>query len=146
MCIRDRGKRIDDVQIFPGIVKTIQDLHAEGHNLFIVSSNSSHNVIKFLTFHKIEKNFVGVEGSVSLFSKNKALIKILKFNALNPTETWYIGDEIRDIQAAKSVNVRNIAVTWGFTAKNILSAQEPTALADKPTDIMAILNDSSIMS
>jgi phosphoglycolate phosphatase len=95
--------------------------------------------------HKLEESFVDIEGSVSLFDKEKALAKLLKKNSLSPRETWYIGDELRDIDAAASVDIRSIAVIWGFTDKNTLAAHQPTALAEKPTDIMTILNDSSII-
>ncbi len=115
------------------------------HNLFIVSSNSSRNVIEFLKEHRLGGIFVDVEGSVSLFDKEKALSKLLAKNSLVARETWYIGDEIRDIDAAAAVKLRSIAVTWGFTDRAVLSEHQPTALAEKPTDIMTILNDSSII-
>lgn len=138
-------RRIDEVRLFSGMAKTIEELHAEGHNLFIVSSNSPHNVIEFLKQHRLDESFVDIEGNVSLFAKEKALTKLLKKNSLNPRETWYVGDELRDIDAATSTELRSIAVTWGFTDKNSLTTHQPTAVADKPTDIMTILNDSSII-
>jgi phosphoglycolate phosphatase len=138
-------RRINEIKLFGGMAKTIEELHAEGHNLFIVSSNSSHNVVEFLKQHQLEESFVDIEGSVSLFGKEKALAKLLKKNSLSPRETWYIGDELRDIDAAASVDIRSIAVIWGVTDKNTLATHQPTALAEKPTDIMTILNDSSII-
>jgi len=138
-------RRINEIKLFNGIVKTIEELHAEGHNLFIVSSNSPHNVVGFLKKHRLEEIFVDIEGNVSLFGKEKALAKLLKKNSLNPRETWYVGDELRDIDAALATELRSIAVTWGFTEKNALASHRPTALAERPTDIMTILNDSSII-
>jgi phosphoglycolate phosphatase len=138
-------RRINEIKLFNGMAKTIEELHAEGHNLFIVSSNSPHNVTEFLKEHRLEKTFVDIEGNVSLFAKEKALIKLMKKNSLNSRETWYVGDELRDIEAAVSVEIRSIAVTWGFTDKESLATGQPTAIVDKPTDIMTILNDSSII-
>jgi len=137
--------RINEIKLFGGMAKTIEELHAEGHNLFIVSSNSPRNVNEFLKDHRLEKTFVDIEGNVSLFAKEKALNKLLRRNSLDLKETWYVGDELRDIEAAAAVDIRSIAVTWGFTDRNSLSAGQPTALVDKPTDIMTILNDSSII-
>lgn len=138
-------RKINEIKLFGGMAKTIEELHAEGHNLFIVSSNSPRNVVEFLKEHRLEKLFVDIEGNVSLFAKEKALTKLLKKNSLESKETWYIGDELRDVEAAAAVEFRSIAVSWGFTDKNSLVTGQPTAIADKPTDIMTILNDSSII-
>jgi phosphoglycolate phosphatase len=138
-------QRIKEIKLFDGMVKTLEELHAEGHNLFIVSSNSSRNVIELLKQHHLEESFVDIEGGVSLFNKDRALTKLVKRNSLDSRETWYIGDELRDIDAATTTQLRSIAVTWGFTDKNTLISHQPTAVAEKPTDIMTILNDSSII-
>jgi phosphoglycolate phosphatase len=137
--------RMNEIKIFDGMPKTIQELHAEGHNLFIVSSNSPHNVNKFLKKHRLGELFVDIEGNVSLFGKDKSLRKVIKKNSLVPRETWYVGDETRDIVAATATDLRSIAVTWGFTDREVLAVDRPTALAEKPADIMTILNDSSII-
>jgi len=138
-------QRMKEIKLFDGMVKTLEELHAEGHNLFIVSSNSSRNVIELLKQHHLGESFVDIEGGVSLFNKEKALTKLVKRNSLDSRETWYIGDELRDIDAASTSQLRSIAVTWGFTDKNTLISHQPTAVAEKPTDIMTILNDSSII-
>jgi phosphoglycolate phosphatase-like HAD superfamily hydrolase len=138
-------QRIKEIKLFDGMVKTLEELHAEGHNLFIVSSNSSRNVIELLKQHHLEESFVDIEGGVSLFNKDRALTKLVKRNSLDSRETWYIGDELRDIDAANTTQLRSIAVTWGFTDKSTLISHQPTAVAEKPTDIMTILNDSSII-
>jgi phosphoglycolate phosphatase-like HAD superfamily hydrolase len=134
-----------EIKLFDGMVKTLEELHAEGHNLFIVSSNSPRNVIGLLKQHHLGESFVDIEGGVSLFNKDKALTKLVKRNSLDSRETWYIGDELRDIDAANTTQLRSIAVTWGFTDKSTLISHQPTAVAEKPTDIMTILNDSSII-
>jgi phosphoglycolate phosphatase len=137
--------RMKEIKLFDGMVKTLEELHAEGHNLFIVSSNSSHNVVELLKLHHLAKSFVDIEGGVSLLNKENALNKLIRKNSLDTRETWYIGDELRDIDAATATELRSIAVSWGFTDKNTLISHQPTALAEKPTDIMTILNDSSII-
>jgi len=137
--------RMKEIKLFEGMIKTLEELHAEGHNLFIVSSNSSHNVVELLKQHNLAKGFVDIEGGVSLNNKESALTKLIRRNSLDTRETWYIGDELRDIDAATATELRSIAVSWGFTDKNTLMSHEPTALAQKPTDIMTILNDSSII-
>ncbi|HLB58081.1 MAG TPA: HAD hydrolase-like protein, partial [Gammaproteobacteria bacterium] len=54
-------------------------------------------------------------------------------------ETFYIGDETRDIQAAKKNHIYSIAVTWGFNNKKVLAAEKPDFLIDNPKELLAVL-------
>ncbi len=132
--------RMSQVVIFEGMGKVIDQLHAEGHELFILSSNSSGNVKTFLHEHHLNSRFVDIRGNVSLLGKARALRKLLHRNSLNIDDTWYVGDESRDIEASKSVGLRCIAVTWGFADLAALEPLKPTALAHEPKEIVDILN------
>src|SRR4051812_17898965 len=58
---------------FEGMPDLIRKLHAEGHELFLLSSNSLRNVRKFLHHHNLHKYFLEVYGGVGLFDKAPAL-------------------------------------------------------------------------
>ena len=134
-------KRMKEIKLFDGMVKTLEELHAEGHNLFIVSSNSPRNVIGLLKQHHLGESFVDIEGGVSLFNKDKALTKLVKRNSLDSRETWYIGDELRDIEAAQSVGLRQVGVTWGFASIEQIRETSPTWIAQKPSELLRILEE-----
>jgi phosphoglycolate phosphatase-like HAD superfamily hydrolase len=48
----------------------------------------------------------------------------------------YIGDETRDIEAAKKIGIGVVAVTWGYQAGDILKAASPDALVEHPGDLV----------
>jgi phosphoglycolate phosphatase-like HAD superfamily hydrolase len=52
----------------------------------------------------------------------------------------YIGDEDRDIIAAKRLGVGVIAVSWGYNYKELLIKEKPDYLIDLPVKILEILN------
>jgi phosphoglycolate phosphatase len=130
------------VKIFPGIKDQIVSLHKNGHKLFIVSSNSQSNVNVFLTQHRIDQYFEKIYGGIGLFSKASALRKFLRQNNLRADHCIYIGDETRDIEASRRVNVRCIAVSWGFAAEDILEKLQPFALAKSPQVLTDIITKS----
>ncbi|HUD10308.1 MAG TPA: HAD hydrolase-like protein [Candidatus Saccharimonadales bacterium] len=134
------SRRMHEVKLYVGMGKVIEQLHGEGHELFILSSNSSRNVRTFLHTHHLESHFVDVRGSVSLFGKARELKRMLRRNNLSNDKTWYVGDETRDIDAAKAAIVRCIAVAWGFTSPTTLKASQPTAIAEQPEYIVQIIN------
>ncbi|HSH55802.1 MAG TPA: HAD-IA family hydrolase [Candidatus Limnocylindrales bacterium] len=135
------GKRMREVTLFEGMGKVIEELHAEGHELFIVSSNSGRNVKKFLKQHHLYKYFVEVRGNAGLLGKSRAISKLLKSNSLRTKESIYVGDETRDIVATKAINLRCIAVSWGFAETAFLESLQPAAVAYKPQDIVTILEE-----
>lgn len=142
-----RGRRqmhevIGQVQPFDGMPEVIRKLHAEGHELFIVTSNTVGNVHKFLHHYELHKYFLEIYGGAGLFGKPRYLKKLLKEQKLEKEDAWYIGDEARDVKAAQSAKMRIIAVTWGFARPADLEALEPTALASSTEDIIKILEES----
>jgi phosphoglycolate phosphatase-like HAD superfamily hydrolase len=49
---------------------------------------------------------------------------------LDPSKVFYIGDETRDIEAAKKAGIKSIAVTWGYNTKAILDNSNPDFLCE----------------
>jgi phosphoglycolate phosphatase len=131
-------KHLHTFRELPGVIDL---LHEEGHELFVLTSNSTRNVKKFLKQHHLYNKFVEVRGGVGLFGKGKAITKLLKRNSLEIKDCVYIGDETRDITSAKEIGMRVISVSWGFADRDSLLKHEPTAVADKPEDIVRILEE-----
>ena len=136
---RAMGRAIYDVPLFAGVGKVIQQLHGEGHEVMIVSSNNSRNIKKFLHKHHLYKYFTDIYGGAGFFGKRRAIRSVLRRNHLHAKEAVYIGDEARDVDAARAAEIRVIAVIWGFDQADVLAARKPTAVAEAPQDIIRIL-------
>lgn len=134
-------KVIGKVRPFEGMSDVIKKLHAEGHELFILSHNTVDNIHTFLHHYELHKYFLEVYGGVGLFGKGQALKNLLKEQNLEKENALYVGDEVRDVKAAKSAKIRIIAVTWGFARPSDLEALQPTATAEHPNDIINILEE-----
>ena len=128
--------RMAEVHAFPGIPETLRTLHEHGYHLLVISSNSEQNVRIFLRANKLESYFDGVYGNASIFNKALTLRRVLRRNRLDAKECFYIGDEVRDIVAARKAGLTPMAVTWGYQATDTLAEQQPHALIDHPTDLV----------
>jgi phosphoglycolate phosphatase-like HAD superfamily hydrolase len=135
---RRMTKRMLDIHTFPELQKVVRGLHSEGHNLYIVSSNSVQNIQLFLKRHEMHKDFIKVYGSVGLFDKAGAIKRIMRRNRLKRSETVYIGDEVRDIVAAKRAGIKIAAVTWGYNDKAVIAAHEPDFLVNEPIELLKL--------
>ncbi len=132
---------IEQIEPFDDMPDVIKKLHAEGHELFILSHNTVVNVHAFLHHYKLHTYFLEIYGGVGLFGKAPALRKLLKDQKIEKGNALYIGDELRDVQAAQSIGLRVIAVNWGFARSADLEALKPTALASQPEDLIKILEE-----
>ncbi len=138
---RRMGATVRHVQPFAEMPELIRKLHAEGHELFIVTSNKARTVRVFLHTQQLHTYFLQIYGGVGLFGKAPALRGLLRDQHIDRKDAVYIGDELRDVQAAQSVGMRVVAVTWGFAQPATLAAKKPTGLANTPAELMAILEE-----
>ncbi len=131
-------KRLSEVKPFEGIKDFLYNLKKAGYHLSIISSNSKENMIKFFEMNNIDV-FNYIYSSTSLFGKDKLIKHYLKAVKTTPSKVIYVGDEIRDIDAAKASNIRVIGVTWGYNDRELLIKHNPDYLVDSVSDLQDVL-------
>ncbi|MBW3587582.1 MAG: HAD-IA family hydrolase [Cyanobacteria bacterium 0813] len=130
---------IPNIQLFPGIKEVLLELKKRGFQLGIITSNSRENVWEALEKNGLQGTFTFIY-SGSTFGKHKVINKWLKIDNINPEEVVYVGDEIRDIDAAKKTGIKVIAVGWGFNSPQALAAQNPNFLIKHPQELIEVIN------
>lgn len=124
------------LQPFIDIPPVISQLHAQGYELSIVSSNSEQNVKTWLAHHHLSPFFHSIINAPHYFGKAKTLKRMIKQGQHPKEKICYIGDETRDIEAAKQSNIDSLAVTWGFQTETLLLQHHPNYLAHSPYEIL----------
>lgn len=132
--------RINEVDMFPGMDKVVRHLAGDGHKLYIMSSNSLVNIQAFLNRYKIADEFTDIKAGISVFGKAQQMKVFLKKHKVIKNKAYYIGDEIRDIEAAKRAKLPIISVTWGYNGAKIIAKHKPGFIAGKPADLLSIIN------
>lgn len=129
---------MDDVNPYDGIIQMIKTLHEQGYNLFIVSSNSKKNIMKFLTRYDIDV-FKGIYGKARYFGKEKIIHKVLNKYDLEGHRTVYIGDEVRDVVSCKNVGIPIYSVSWGFDNPEFLQQENDGNVVDTVEQLQTLL-------
>jgi phosphoglycolate phosphatase len=122
---RLQADAINTIPLFPGIDRTLRDLADAGMTLAIVSTNSKANVVRALgaeTAALISHFGCGF----SLFGKESKFKAVLSKSGVAPQCAIAIGDEIRDLQAARATNIAAGAVAWGYADFSTLLTHSPT--------------------
>lgn len=130
---------IDKVDIVEGFSEEFQKIHRNDYTIGIITSDTEVNVERFLNAKGIRNLFSFIVSDVGIWGKAKAIRKYLKRKNLNEDEVIYVGDEIRDIEAARDSRVKIIAVPWGFNNEPALQRYNPDYLVHAPSEIMSII-------
>ncbi len=135
---KEFAKALPDLKIQPGLKDLILKIKDLGREQAIVSTNSTENIRGFLQKNNLDI-FEIIYGGGSLFNKAKNIKRLIKNYNLRPGEIIYVGDEVRDIEAAQKAGVKIISVSWGFNTKEVLNQHNPGRVIDKPEDILNLI-------
>jgi phosphoglycolate phosphatase len=130
---------IESISLFKGIDRIIRELAARGVKLAVVSSNALRNITTVLG-EELSQLFTIYECQSGLLGKAPRLRKALRQADVKPWEALSIGDEIRDIQAARKAEIACAAVTWGFADGDALAGYQPDYLVTEVDQLLEIFN------
>lgn len=122
-----------------GLTKALSSLKETKIPLGIVTSNSRDNVHGFLDNNGWTGWFAHVETGSNLFGKSRLIARLLDRSGFTASEAIYVGDEVRDVEAARKAGVSSVAVTWGFNDRNILTRTRPDHLIDHPEELLHLV-------
>jgi phosphoglycolate phosphatase len=124
---RRMSEHTGTLSLFPGISAVLTRLAASGVQLAIVSSNSRENVERVLGVSNA-KLIAHFACGASVLGKAAELREVIRRSAVPRSQAIYIGDEIRDAEAARKVGIAFGAVTWGQHRQEILGRQNPAEM------------------
>ncbi len=130
---------IQTIKPFLGIKESLIELKGEVDRVGMISSNSKENIVTFLEMNGLQDLFDFIYTGATIFGKSKVIKQLLKQENFKPEESVYVGDETRDIEAARRSRLKAIAVSWGFNSKEVLAAQNPDFLIHQPSELVAVI-------
>lgn len=121
---RSMAREIDQIALFPGTGEMLRELTAQGVALALVTSNSEANARQVLGPENAAL-FHHFGCSASLLGKRPALRRAVQTAGIPRAEVLCIGDELRDLEAARAERLAFGAVSWGYTALDALTHHRP---------------------
>ena len=100
------------VRLFPGVAELLSRLKAAGIGIAIVSSNAEDGIRAALGEAAASVDIF--ECGAALFGKDQHFKKAVRYSGLDATRFLAIGDEARDIEAARKAGIAAGAVAWGY--------------------------------
>lgn len=136
-----RARMADDigsVSLFPGMHEVLEDLAAREVRIAIVSS-SGEAPIRHVLGARLASLVCDFRCDVSLFGKRPRLRQVLAASGIPAARAIAIGDEVRDLMAARAEEIAFGAVTWGFSSAPALVAAAPDHVVEHVDDLLAVI-------
>ncbi len=116
--------KAEQVVLHNGIKEVLEHLFEKGATIAVVSSNSLKNVRDIMG--KENAALIDyLECGATFWGKRHKLSKVLEKSGFSPEEALYVGDEVRDLQAARKVRIAFGAVAWGFNRMDAFMKYNP---------------------
>ena len=133
-----KREQLGRIPLFPGAEQTLRALAQGGMALALVTSDSEDNARRQLG-PGIAALFAHIACGASLFGKAAKFSRVVKASGM-PRETVIgIGDELRDIEAARAASIAAGAVTYGYAHGEALRAAQPDLVFDSVAEIAALV-------
>ena len=138
LLIRLRKEMADvspDISLFEGVPEMLRALSGAGVTLALLSSNAEDNARRILG-QAHSALFSEFECGTSLFGKAAKIKHLLNRTGHTADQILLIGDEIRDIEAARTAGIAVGSVVWGYNDRTALAARQPDLLLETPAHIV----------
>lgn len=123
-------------KLFAGLGTVLQKLSSK-NKLGILTTNKT-EIVKGVLGPEYINIFSFINSEKGVFDKHIGLISILNKYNFDSNETYYIGDETRDVEAAKKAGIKSVSVTWGAENKSLLEKSRPDIIVTKPIELLKI--------
>lgn len=120
--------------LFPGMADCLRQLAGGGVALAIVSSNREATIRRVLG-PELSALITHWQCGAALFGKPRKLRAVLRRAGVPARRAVLIGDEMRDIEAARGVGMASAAVAWGYNAGAALRAAGPDLFFGQAAEI-----------
>ncbi|TPQ34192.1 HAD family hydrolase [Bradyrhizobium guangdongense] len=134
---RLKAEHAATIPLFPGVEAMLRRLAGNGVTLALVTSDSEANAREKLG--AAAALFAHYDCSASLFGKATKFRRVTRRAGVRPADVIAIGDEVRDIEAARSAGIACGAVAWGYAAPAALQALAPDHLFAQMDEIAGTL-------
>jgi len=124
--------------VYPDMPKVVRAIARE-HAVAIVTASLRAAVEPVLEEHDLRDSVAAILDSRDPGAKSDKIAALRARFGCAPEQTFMIGDAISDIRQGKKAGVRTIAAAWGFQRRDLLLAEEPDFVAERPIDLLTLI-------
>ncbi len=130
-----------DTVLFEGIHELLLSIEAKGIRWGVVTNKPARYTDALLPLIGLAHAACSISGDTTAHAKPhpEPLFEAARRLDLNPADCWYVGDDLRDIQAGKAAGMPTIAAGWGYCGHSEPRHWEADVIADSPARLIELL-------
>lgn len=134
----------DSTVLFDGIATLLESIEAKGLCWGVVTNKPALYTDALLPLIGLQHAACAISGDTTPHAKPhpEPLFEAARRLQLRPEECWYLGDDLRDIQAGKAAGMPTIAAGWGYCGITEPQAWEADCIAATPHDVSELLSQA----
>jgi phosphoglycolate phosphatase len=132
-----------DSRLFEGVPALLRSLTERGLAWGVVTNKAARFTDSLVPQIGLHEAGCVVSGDTTPHSKPhpEPLLEAARRLRLKPEECWYVGDDLRDIQAGRAAGMTTIAAAWGYCGQSEPVAWGADALAETPIQILDLIRE-----
>jgi phosphoglycolate phosphatase len=137
-----RDRTCIETRLFPGIAELLEALAAREIKWGIVTNKATRFTDRIVSQLKLKPDCVASGDTTPHLKPHPApLLHAAEQLGLAPKDCLYLGDDLRDIQAARAAGMRPIAVDWGYhhPENGGPGTWQADAVIARPQELIALL-------
>ncbi|MBI1889738.1 MAG: HAD-IA family hydrolase [Burkholderiales bacterium] len=129
-------------RLFNGIAELLNDLETNNIRWGIVTNKPARFTDTLAPLIGLQKAACLISGDTTPHAKPHPapLLEAARRLTLTPQECWYVGDDLRDIQAGHAAGMATIAAGWGYCGAIEPASWNADALVETPLHILKMLH------
>lgn len=134
--------------LFDGVPGLLQGLQQRGLAWGIVTNKAMRFTDPLVPKIGLQGAACVISGDTTAHSKPHPapLLEAARQLTLEPHECWYVGDDLRDMQAGRAAGMITIAAAWGYCGHVEPTAWDADALVDSPLHLLNLIRAQALNS
>ena len=127
-----------EITLFPGVGAMLASVAAAGVRVAVVSSNGE-DVIRRVLGDDVASRVADFDCGAAIFGKATKFRRVVRRAGVEPAQAVGVGDEARDIDAARAAGIASVAVTWGYATPELLASRSPAHVVTSVSELTELL-------
>jgi N-acetyl-D-muramate 6-phosphate phosphatase len=130
-----------ETRLFDGIAALLDALQTGGLAWGIVTNKAARYTDQLVPQIGLQSAGCVISGDTTPHLKPHPapLLEAARRLSLAPQQCWYVGDDLRDIQAGRAAGMPTVAAAWGYCGHAEPETWEADALIDTPLDLLKLM-------
>lgn len=130
-------------RLFDGITELLADLQQKGIVWGIVTNKVTHLTNQLIPKIGLDHAACVVCGDTTDYPKPHPapLLEAAKRIGIAAEHCWYVGDDLRDIQAGQAAGMQTVAAGWGYCGDALPATWNADMLAHSPKQLLELIDE-----